>query len=423
MTRKPILALGLALCAGGAAAQSTVTVFGIVDVALSHYTAKSAPYAGFPLAPVAVRSSQTVLSSGSSLPSRIGFRGTEDLGGGLAAGFWLESPLTNDNGAVALGTFARRSTLSLSGPFGEIRLGRDYAPAFWNDTLFDPFSNSGVGANLIGMVNTRLAVASAQATGGPLNGGLPGGPDNYVRTSNAIGYFLPAGLHGLYGQAQYAWHENTKVHGEPGSPSRRGAEAGVRLGYASGALDVAGAYVQSTVGDAWLPGLGRSTRKIRSVSLGASYDFGMAKLSGELSRVSDESRGAVAVDGLRWQATATDTYHGALLGLSVPLGAGQIRAAYSRVRFKDGAGPLGLAPDTAAGHASASKFALGYSHNLSRRTMLYAAVARIRIRDGQNNPAVIGVGVGPAGTGAYAPAGGYAPRSAVGYDLGVRHTF
>jgi predicted porin len=67
----------------------------------------------------------------------------------LAASFWLEAPITNDDGQQGISTFARRSTVSLSGGFGEVRLGRDYSPSFWNDSVFDPFGVIGVGTNLI----------------------------------------------------------------------------------------------------------------------------------------------------------------------------------------------------------------------------------------------------------------------------------
>ncbi|WP_408908788.1 porin [Variovorax paradoxus] len=79
MFRHPTLALGLAATACGAAAQSSLTVFGIVDAAVSHYSTRSVVPDGLPsfLLPPgsrsSLRSSQTVLSSGSSLPSRIGF--------------------------------------------------------------------------------------------------------------------------------------------------------------------------------------------------------------------------------------------------------------------------------------------------------------------------------------------------------------
>ena len=76
----------------------------------------------------------------------------EDLGGGLAASFWLEAPLSTDDGAGSL-AFTRRSTVSLSGRFGEIRLGRDRTANSLNDTIFDPFGGNGSGANIIGAVS------------------------------------------------------------------------------------------------------------------------------------------------------------------------------------------------------------------------------------------------------------------------------
>jgi predicted porin len=94
--------------------------------------------------PGSLKRSQTALSNSGYNASRLGFRGTEDLGGGLAASFWLEAPITNDDGKDWSASFSRRSTVSLSGGFGEIRLGRDYTATFWNDTVFDPFGTVGV---------------------------------------------------------------------------------------------------------------------------------------------------------------------------------------------------------------------------------------------------------------------------------------
>ncbi|WP_353506280.1 porin [Variovorax brevis] len=121
---------------------------------------------------------------------------------------------------------------------------------------------------------------------------------------------------------------------------------------------------------------------------------------------------------------------------SRPVGVGLIRAAYSDVRFRSGLGEMGnlILGRTNGGDASASKFALGYVHNLSKRTALYATASWTRIRDGQYNPAVMGINAGgPSGS---LPTGsvngfrstgngvaGYAPRSAAGYDFGIRHAF
>ena len=84
----------------------------------------------------------------------------------MSASFWLEAGLDNDDGHGAATnsnnqpsgagagvdgrqglTFNRRSTVSLAGGWGELRLGRDYTPQFWNLTVFDPFGTNGVGTD------------------------------------------------------------------------------------------------------------------------------------------------------------------------------------------------------------------------------------------------------------------------------------
>ena len=91
---------------------------------------------------------KTQLTNSGYNSSRLGFRGTEDLGGGMSASFWLEAGVNNDDGTGAATstnnqaiaapapavagtqglTFNRRSTVSLAGGWGELRLGRDYTP-------------------------------------------------------------------------------------------------------------------------------------------------------------------------------------------------------------------------------------------------------------------------------------------------------
>ena len=417
---------------GSACAQSSITLFGVVDASISAYSAKSTFY-NSTLTPVpppggvtSAQRTQTALANSGYSNSRLGFRGTEDLGGGLAASFWLEAPLTNDNGGPNL-SFTRRSTVSLSGALGEIRLGRDFTPTFWSDTVFDPMGAVGVGTNLISSINANLAIA---ASGGTLNGGASGGTDNYVRTSNSIGYFLPPNLGGFYGQVQYAFHENVKTSDLEGSPSVRGRYAGGRFGYASGRLDVALAYAQSIPADTTTTSpagifVSSNERKISTANLGVSYDLGVVKLMGELSRVADEVTNAAPVTGLgRLSLSTSDKYNGYLVGATVPVGPGLIRMAYSHVSFKDDQGPQLPPLPAGTGDASASKFALSYVHNLSKRTALYATAARIRIRNGQNNPIVMGATTGGSAT--YVTSGttsGLAPSSATGFDLGIRHAF
>lgn len=440
--KKSLVALAASAVAAAASAQSSITMFGVVDLAISHYSAKSEWYnhtANPSLRPpatdpVSVTRSQTAMSQGNTATSRLGFRGTEDLGGGLAAGFWLEGQINPDDGR-GLTAFNRRSTVSLSSSsLGELRLGRDYTPSFWNDTVFDPLGGVGAGISLINSIFTNLATVRGAATA--TNPGVIslGGSDSYIRTSNTIGYFLPPNLGGVYGQFQYALHENVKTDGLPGTPSRKGSYVGGRIGYTKGPLDIAAAYAESTAGDfTGVTAAGVATGaiardKIRSANLGASYDFGVVKLFGEVSVARDEIETNLPLAGgvpLASIVTGKDKYTGGLVGFTVPVGVGLIRVAYERVNYKnDPALSFAAAPSTDR-DASANKIAIGYVHNLSKRTALYATAAHIHIRNGENNPAVMGATTGGAPT--YLSTGGgvsgYAPRSATGYDFGIRHAF
>jgi len=133
--KKSLVALAVLAASGAAMAQSSVTLFGIVDAA---YTSGSGSV-----------SDKTQLTNSGYNSSRLGFRGVEDLGGGMKASFHIEGALANDNGNASGLTFQRRSTVSLQGGMGEIRLGRDYtpealplslanAPSMWKEAFMPP---------------------------------------------------------------------------------------------------------------------------------------------------------------------------------------------------------------------------------------------------------------------------------------------
>jgi len=407
----------------------------VVDASISGYSSTSRDLNtgvryvnGFPVANPfyvnqgSVKVSRTALANSGYNSSRLGFRGTEDLGGGLAASFWLEAPVTNDDGTTGVATFARRSTVSLSGGFGEVRLGRDYTPTFWNDTVFDPFGTNGVGSNLI-------STASGFNTAGG-SGGFGGNP-NYVRASNSIGYFLPPNLGGFYGQVMYAFHEQDKYDNGNFTPktgtgfvlnpktgaieqasaakSRTGRYVGGRFGYANGPLDVAASYGSSTSGDQYYAG---TTDSVKTLNLGASYDFGPVKLFGEVSRVKNTRD--YENEPLFGTGQPDVSLKGYLLGVTVPVGAGLIRAAYSRVKYDlNTVQPL-FTFTPATPDPKANKLAIGYVHNLSKRTALYATVARVSNKNG----AALTVG-GPA----FINTGVFTPKTSTGYDFGIRHAF
>ncbi|MDR6519446.1 porin [Variovorax atrisoli] len=419
--KKSLVALAALAVAGVASAQSSVTLFGVVDASVSGYsnTARDNRATVFPNAfgiPVylnqgSVKTSRRELANSAYNSSRLGFRGTEDLGGGLAASFWLEAPISNDDGSQGVATFARRSTVSLSGGFGEIRLGRDYTPTFWNDTVFDPFGTNGVGTNLISTANTAFGGFGTPAAS--VGSFANVGSSNYVRASNTIGYFLPPNLGGFYGQFQYGMAEKTKYSSGIYTPDvansqRQGRYIGGRFGYANGPLDVALAYGSSTVGDNYYAG---TTTKVNTLNLGASYDFGPVKLFGELSKAKNKIDYEVTPFlGGRPDIDLT----GYLLGVTVPVGAGLIRASWSHVKYDTNQPFNPFAVNNA--DPKANKIALGYVHNLSKRTALYATIARVSNKNG----ASLTVG-GPAFYNN--AAGAFTPKSSTGYDFGIRHAF
>ena len=351
--KKSLIALAVLASAGVASAQSSVTLFGIVDATLAFGKGSV--------------SNKTQLTNSGYNSSRLGFRGTEDLGGGMSASFWLEAGVNNDNGSGAATnlnnqttgtsaatagtqglTFNRRSTVSLGGGWGEVRLGRDYTPQFWNLTVFDPFGTNGVGAS--------QTLLSTQA-----------GP-TAVRASNSIGYFLPGNLGGFYGQLQYSMGEN--LRNAPNS--KDGDGMGFRAGYANGPANAALSYSRTRF----------ATGDIKTTNLGGQWDFGVAKLMGHYVR--DRVSGGA-------------TGKGGLIGGLVPVGPGEIRLAYSTYKTD------------VAGNPKTNKIALGYVHNLSKRTAVYATYARLK----------------NSGGAAQALNGSLnqANANSTGYDFGVRHSF
>jgi predicted porin len=204
---KLLAGAALCACAGAASAQSSVTLFGIVDL-----NGRWLDNDG---------TSQFSMSQGGNAASRLGFRGTEDLGGGLYAGFWIEGALNPDTGTSGGQTWQRRSTVSLSSPWGEARLGRDNTVTYYNTTTFDPFGDSGLGA----AGNLTLKPPAV-----PVGGAY----DTLVRASN-MALLPPAGVAGgLHGAAQVAAGESTSA-----------TSSSARAGYAAGPFDVNVAWDQT----------------------------------------------------------------------------------------------------------------------------------------------------------------------------------
>ena len=367
--KKSLLALAaLTAFAGAASAQSSVTLFGVVDLAV-----RQLDYNGV---------QQSQLATDGNASSRLGFRGVEDLGGGMKAGFWLEGSLSADTGTMPLASidggsgnaaaiFQRRATVSLMGNFGEVRLGRDYTPTFWNWTVFDPFGTNGVGA----ATNLGLEVA----------GLAPGGSySTLVRSNNTVGYFLPA-MGGIYGQVMMSACENVSGN----------KYAGGRIGYAAGPINVAASYGTTAV-----------TPSVDGTNWNAAGNFNAGAI-GTFSAF----YGELEVGSLKQK--------NAYVGYQIPFGATTLKASYGEVKRSGTPATVlcgAVVSASCVAQGDAKQIALGFTYDLSKRTALYGTYAQI-----QNNGTRFR-------SGALATAGAQAAylslgKDSTGYEFGVRHSF
>ena len=299
----------ISLASTVSAQTSSVTLFGVVDVGVARVTGTGVSRVG--------------VSTGGANISRWGMRGTEELGSGIKASFWLEGGFDPDTGAIknvgpTPSIFNRRATVSLAGGFGEVRLGRDDAATFLNTLIFDPFLTNGVGGN-----NAFI---------------MQGGP---IQLSNTVSYFLPPDLGGFYGQAQLAFGE------QPSNAvnSKQGNYVGARVGYRAGPLNAAFATGKLK---------GAAAVNDNTINnIGVSYDFGVVRPS---LLWATEKVGSNKI-------TATE------LGVTAPVGSGEIRAQVSRY-------------DTSGNSVDWNKYAIGYGYNFSKRTQLYGTYAYVSNKAG-----------------------------------------
>lgn len=318
LPRAAALAAAGLLATAGAQAQSSVQLYGLIDLSVGQFqTAGSAKVKR--------------LDSGNMSTSYLGFKGTEDLGGGLKAGFTLEGFLRADSGdSGRTGTdayWARNANVSLSGSYGMLRLGRMGPPLFVSSLLFNAYGDS------FGYSPTiRQYYSSPHGT--PLVGDSG--------WNNGIGYTTPR-LGGLTATVLVAAGE--------GSATAKGPNIGANLVYGSGPLGFTAAWqkveAQGTLGRpiSAFPGFSSQT----AYQLGASYAASFAKFFVQVGRIDTKATTKVETDLLN-------------LSASVPLGSGALLLAW------------GQSETTTAGAAlkpESEMLTLGYSHKLSKRTELY----------------------------------------------------
>lgn len=318
--KKNLIAVAaLATLAVSAQAQSSVTLYGNVDVGLTSIKTKSTPAAG-------TDGTVTGVTSSILTESFFGLKGQEDLGGGLKAIFKLESFIDVDTGATTAGNFfGKNAYVGLAGDFGTVKLGNQESLFKTEAAAFDAFGVSPV-----------LAV-SKLFVGNTLGGSW----------QNTIGYTSP-NLSGLTVSAQHSAKEATK---NTSAASYNGGATAVAVNYAAGALGLSAVYGDNRTTDTNTGTL--SNERNRAFLLGGSYDFGVVKAFAQYGQNKSETRTTEDPKDKFFQ-----------VGAVVPVTqAGAVHAAYGQVK---------------TGDLKDSKFSLAYHHSLSKRTGVYAGVTYVK---------------------------------------------
>lgn len=360
--QKKIIALAVAALASTAAfAQSNVTVYGIADAYVGSFKTDGAQRQG-------------VVNSGGLSTSRIGFKGTEDLGNGLKSLFALEYALAidADQGAIAAtstssggitttttGTngsgigAARQALVGLTGGFGTAVAGRLQTTGFDWALKYDILAGTAISP--LQNTNTAAQIVSV----GTNTGAAIGGTTFAARANNAVAYISPSfsGLTFAYNHAQVT-EQTVNVANNNISANLLSAN------YANGPM--AAGLVFARVKAA---GLAAGTAdKTTDWALGGSYDLTVAKLTGTYQRTKTGGNGFTGVAGVN-DASANSIFS---LGVAVPVTAkGTVIASYAKNSVKN---------TTAADNTNS--YTLAYTHALSKRTTAYAGYSAINRASG-----------------------------------------
>jgi predicted porin len=342
-------------------AQSNVTVYGVIDTALAYVS--NVNNAG---------DSMTKMPSlTGSFPSRIGFRGTEDLGGGLSATFTLESGFTPDMGTLSQGNrlFGRQATVGLKGKWGALQLGRQV-----NMTYLATSKADVLGPNLFSISSIDLYLPNA-------------------RSDNAIGYL--GNFDGIVAGATYSFGRDASTAGGAAGTSCAGETAGdsracrqytALLGYEVKRFGITASYDRMYGGTGAAGGLTSSHSSDQRATANGYLMLSATKLGGGVvHRKTDAATGI----------SKSDLYY---LGVSHPLTPFlTLDAQVARKDVKDSSDDTNM-------------LVARLTYALSKRTAIYGAVGRM---DNHGAAAIALDAGGTAGAG----------KAQHGLMAGLRHLF
>lgn len=279
LMKKNILAMAvLAACASTASAQTSVTIYGVLDAGVTHINNDGSA------------TDRTNVEAGQMQTSRWGFRGTEDLGGGMKARFGLEGTLLNDVGSAGVNTgspaagsasstalFDREATVGVSGGFGSIDIGRQNILGIGSVGLADPMG-------LAFAANSPNVLFGAMNFGAVYGGfGANGAGNSALRQSNSIKYVSPTFAGFGFGLM--------RAFGEQGDDIQRGSYQGASAFYNAGPIGVAGAYARMKNGT--------NTDLLTSYGVGLKYTMARAVIKGTyIANEVDSSNRTISVAGI-----------------------------------------------------------------------------------------------------------------------------
>jgi len=347
--QKKLIALAVAALASGAAfAQTNVTVYGSVDMGISHRGDNIAKGV----------SGKNAIDSGISAGNRLGFRGVEDLGNGISALFTLEAGFNADDGEHTQSgrLFGRQAFMGLTGGFGTVIAGRLYTPHYSLLSAIDPFKAGTVG-------QYRNVFAAGVTTGG----------ENLfdpTRVDNTLAYVTPS-----WGGFNVTLAYSTNAIGQEALENYGDNRVWAILPrYTNGPLDIGVSYHQIKSKDKTTLRFGNGTVAdpywftssklvdIKNWAVGGSYDFGAVKLHAFYDQ--NKFNDILGLDN-------TYKLKSWLLGVTVPFGKHAIQGSWTQSKLSGVDGFDG----------KARQFAVGYTYALSKRTNFYAAYSDIANRN------------------------------------------
>lgn len=317
--KKSLLTLAVLAATGAAMAQSSVTLYGIVDASFGQTKT------GVGAASV----TKTVLNSGEYSTSRWGLKGSEDLGGGLKANFQLEAFLAADTGTgAATGGFDRLSVLGLSGAFGTVNFGRQYNPL----NAMRGAANSNADSNM------AITGPVAKSLGGAV-------PDYTLRIANSIGYTSPD-FNGLTANVLVGLGEDKTT------TSGASSITALTAVYKKGPLVVGFGYDNDKFAGATVP-----SYTLTHTLVNAAYDFGPVRINGGYERANKDTT----------NATDTEVY----AGLTMPVGsAAKVYLGYAKTKG-----------DANGVKTDGNGFAITATYDLSKRTNLWAGWNKVQAQN------------------------------------------